>query len=266
MGPLHLEGQADGVAAGTRRAQAQAVDGVLQLRLQRGQLGVGVHVVPPAGGDGLAAELGGNVHLAADADADAVGGAGLAAGVDGGLQDEALQAGEVFAQLGGGHNLHGVAQLGAAALKADDEVDVFLAGVVFILDIGHALAGVVSRVLPGQGVHHGGAQVALLRGLGHGLRDGLPGALRQVAVSKGEPGCGVAGRLAHRLVPLLGDGQVVHHGAEHALGGFIRFPGQCVFKQPLHIGGDLGHGADNRVVNGGFDKCFVLIHSAMLHS
>ena len=50
----------------------------LQLRLQRGQLGVGVHVVPPAGGDGLAAELGGNVHLAADADADAVGGAGLA--------------------------------------------------------------------------------------------------------------------------------------------------------------------------------------------
>ena len=31
VGPLHLEGQADGVAAGTRRAQAQAVDGVLQL-------------------------------------------------------------------------------------------------------------------------------------------------------------------------------------------------------------------------------------------
>ena len=30
VGPLHLEGQADGVAAGTRRAQAQAVDGVLQ--------------------------------------------------------------------------------------------------------------------------------------------------------------------------------------------------------------------------------------------
>lgn len=49
-------------------------------------------------------------------------------------------------------------------------------------------------------------------------------------------------------------------------GGFIRFPGQCVFKQPLHIGGDFGHGADNRVMNGGFDKCFVLIHSAMLHS
>ena len=145
MNALILKGVTIGdgaiVAAGTRRAQAQAVDGVLQLRLQRGQLGVGVHVVPPAGGDGLAAELGGNVHLAADADADAVGGAGLAAGVDGGLQDEALQAGEVFAQLGGGHNLHGVAQLGAAALKADDEVDVFLAGVVFILDIARRLCG-----------------------------------------------------------------------------------------------------------------------------
>ena len=87
---IDLHREADSVTAGAGSAKAQRVDRVLEFGLQTGQQGVLVGVGPIPGGNRFTAQLGGNIHLAADADADAEGGAGLAASVERGLHNPAI--------------------------------------------------------------------------------------------------------------------------------------------------------------------------------